>query len=372
MSTTKLTYLREQIDTLDEQLIKLLAKRIEVVKQVGEYKSEKGISIVAIDREAKMLEKRAKQAAQLNISPQLIETLLRRIMRESYEKESKIQFHQVNKAIKKIVILGGCGKMGSLFKKYFTQSGYCVESLDKHNLNETANLLKNADLVIICVPIATTCDVIANLPMLKKSCILADITSTKVKPLSAMLENHLGPVVGLHPMFGPDIKSFAKQVIVACDGRQQKKYQWLLEQFELWGAQIKHVPPHPHDDAMMIIQALRHFTTFIYGIALSESNPDLSHILNLSSPIYRIELTMVARLFAQSPNLYADIILSNTGNLIMIKHYADCLNKGIKLLEDNDKDKFIELFNKTRDWFGDYAQKLLEESQELIAQVSTK
>jgi chorismate mutase/prephenate dehydrogenase len=33
-------------------------------------------------------------------------------------------------------------------------------------------------------------------------------------PLQAMLAAHQGPVLGLHPMFGPDSGSLAKQVVV--------------------------------------------------------------------------------------------------------------------------------------------------------------
>lgn len=66
-------------------------------------------------------------------------------------------------------------------------------------------------------------------------CILCDLTSIKAEPLAAMLEAHCGPVVGLHPMFGPDIPSMAKQVIICSDGRMPETYQWLLKQFEIWG-----------------------------------------------------------------------------------------------------------------------------------------
>ena len=39
-------------------------------------------------------------------------------------------------------------------------------------------------------------------------------------------------------MFGPDIASMAKQVVVRCDGRFSERYEWLLEQIQIWGAKI--------------------------------------------------------------------------------------------------------------------------------------
>lgn len=75
-----------------------------------------------------------------------------------------------------------------------------------------------------------------------------------------MLDVHNGPVVGLHPMFGPDVPSLAKQVIVYCDGRGESEYQWLLEQFKIWGASLCQISAEQHDKGMTLIQALRHFT----------------------------------------------------------------------------------------------------------------
>ena len=91
-------------------------------------------------------------------------------------------------------------------------------------------------------------------------------------PLQAMLAAHTGPVLGLHPMFGPDSGSPAKQVVVYCDGRQPEAYQWFLEQIQVWGARLHRISAVEHDQNMAFIQALRHFATFAYGLHLAEEN----------------------------------------------------------------------------------------------------
>ena len=47
--------------------------------------------------------------------------------------------------------------------------------------------------------------------------------------------------------------------------------------------------------------------------------------------------------------------------------YADAVSKCLKLIEKGDEQKFIELFLETRKYFGDYAQKFMEESRRLLA-----
>lgn len=362
----ELTALRDKIDKTDKALLELLAKRLELVAEVGEVKSRYGLPIYVPEREASMLASRRKEAEQLGVPADLIEDVLRRVMRESYSSENDKGFKTLKPDLGPVVIVGGNGQMGQLFSKMLTLSGYQVRSLDKDDWGQAEQLLAGAGMVIISVPIHLTEQVINQLPPLPENCILLDLSSIKNKPLQAMLAAHPGPVLGLHPMFGPDSGSLAKQVVVWCDGRQPEAYQWLLEQIQVWGARLHRTSAVEHDQNMAFIQALRHFATFAYGLHLAEENIDLAQLLALSSPIYRLELAMVGRLFAQDPQLYADIIMSSESNLALIKRYYMRFGEAISLLESGDKAAFIESFRGIKHWFGDYADSFLAESRGLL------
>ncbi len=265
-----------------------------------------------------------------------------------------------------IVIIGGAGRFGQLFYRWFKSANYKVSILEKQDWQNAQSLLSQADLVLISVPIDRTDAVIQQLTQLPDHCILADLTSIKQKPLQAMLAAHQGAVVGLHPMFGADTTNLAHQLIIYCDGRGEKSYQWLLDQFAAWGARLQKVTPEQHDQNMVLIQALRHFTSFVYGRHLQNENPDLSTLIDLSSPIYHLELAMVGRLFAQDAALYAEIIMSSEDNLAGIKRFHHCFGEAIKLLEQKDKQGFIDEFQQVEAWFGDYATQFLHESQQLL------
>ena len=58
-----------------------------------------------------------------------------------------------------------------------------------------------------------------------------------------------------------------------------------------------------HDEIMGIVQALRHFATFAFGHFLAFKRIPILPQFSNSSPIYRLELAMVGRLFAQDPSL---------------------------------------------------------------------
>ncbi|GLP97173.1 bifunctional chorismate mutase/prephenate dehydrogenase [Paraferrimonas sedimenticola] len=358
--------LRDQIDAVDQQLISLLRQRLDLVAQVGAVKHQAGLPIYAPQREASMLAKRRGEAKELGIAPQLVEDILRRLMRESYINEKDVGFKQINPTPRPVVIVGGRGQLGGLFNQMLTLSGYRVELLDQQDWDRAEEIVSEAQLVIVSVPIAVTEEVIKRLPKLPDDCILADLTSIKQKPLQAMLDTHSGPVVGLHPMFGPDVGSLAKQLVVVCNGRDADNYQWLLEQIKIWGARIVDAQAKQHDDAMQLVQAMRHFSTFVYGYNLYKENANLDTLLQFSSPIYRLELAMVGRLFAQDAKLYADIIFAQEHSHDAIADYLKRYQEALTLLNSGDRQGFIDTFDEVAQWFGDFAGQFQRESRNML------
>ena len=362
----KLAGLRDQIDDIDNQLVDLLAQRLKVTTKVGQLKSQQGIPIYAPEREAQLLAKRREQATAMGISAQLIEDILRRMMRDSYLSQDRSGYQCINPDCQKVVVIGGKGQLGGVFVDLFTRSNYNVQTLEQDDWPQSQRILANASVVIVAVPIRLTAMVIQQLSDLPMSCILADVTSVKTSPMYEMLKVHQGPVVGLHPMFGPDVPSLVKQTIIVCEGRYPEKYQWLLDQFNVWGAKTYSVKANDHDQAMSMVQVMRHFSTIAYGYHLMTEGADLQQLVEMSSPIYRLELMMVGRLFAQDPVLYTDIIFANHDNITMMKRFA---YRFLELLEDvelGDKDDFIVMFQQVSAWFGDYANIFLKESKNLL------
>ena len=362
----KLTTLRDEIDEIDSDLVKLLQRRLSITSKVGQLKSDVGKPIYDPEREASLFAKRRLQASDAGLSPDLIEDVLRRLMRDSYISQDASGYRCVNPECKKVVVVGGKGQLGAVFVDLFERSEYSVDIIQQKDWVNSEAILSDASLVIVTVPIRLTTMVIKQLNNLPKDCILADLTSIKASPFAEMKAAHAGPVVGFHPMFGPDVTGLIKQTIISCDGRYPEQYQWLLEQFEVWGAKIYPVQAHEHDETMSMVQVMRHFSTIAYGYHLMSEGADIENLVAMSSPIYRLELIMVGRLFAQNPTLYADIIFSNKDNVEMMKRFAYRFLELLEGVELDDKDAFVGKFNEVSDWFGDYAGDFLEESKSML------
>jgi chorismate mutase len=87
----ELLEVRKQIDSVDEELVLLLAKRFALTHQVGQLKASKQLGAVDQDREAHKLEAIKSLSAQHNLNPQLIANLFTQIMAEVVRNHRKLR-----------------------------------------------------------------------------------------------------------------------------------------------------------------------------------------------------------------------------------------------------------------------------------------
>ncbi|QWV06369.1 bifunctional chorismate mutase/prephenate dehydrogenase [Pseudoalteromonas sp. MEBiC 03485] len=366
VTVNDLADLRAGIDECDAQLVALLAKRNGITEKIGAIKQQIGAPLHAPDREADLLAARRKEAVAQGVNPELVEDILRRMMREAYQNQQG-SLACVAPQLSPIVIVGGEGAMGQLFAQQFARSGYEVRILDKAQQAQSEAILKGAKLVLVSVPINALEHVVSALPTLDDDCLLVDITSVKQKPLKALMAAHSGPVVGLHPMFGPDISHWVKQTVVVCEGRDHEVAKGLMAQLQVWGCQVVEMDAKKHDEAMQIIQVMRHLTTFVYGQFLAKQSHTLAELRSCSSPIYQLELMMVGRLFAQSPELYSDIMLAQFDDVeSLLSNYQDTFAETLEKLKAGDKAALIAAFADAKEYFSDATAHFLTQSRSLL------
>lgn len=85
----QLDILRVYINKLDHQIIKLLAKRLQIVQRVGRFKKQRNIPALDSKRWQEVLETRIKLGKSLGIS----ERLVKKIYEAIHEEALKIENH---------------------------------------------------------------------------------------------------------------------------------------------------------------------------------------------------------------------------------------------------------------------------------------
>ncbi|MBG81235.1 MAG: bifunctional chorismate mutase/prephenate dehydrogenase [Phycisphaerae bacterium] len=362
--------LRERIDALDRRFVELLAERNDLVAKVADVKRNSGYPIRDSGREQRMLEARRTLGLADGISPEVVESLFRVILWASRDRQASLRAAvPVQVEPRSIAIIGGKGGMGQCLNKMFKEQGHEVLIADLDTTLRPKEAAEQADVTVISVNIRATRDVIELIgPCCREDSLLIDVTSIKRDPVAAMVESSKATVIGTHPLFGPAINSLQGQRVVMTPGRLNNEawMLWLQSAFKAAGLEAIETTPEQHDRIMSVVQVLTHYSTEVIGRTMQELGVSIEESLQFTSPIYHMEILMAARHFAQSPDLYSAIEMTNPNSDAVTAAFTKAANEMRDLIMSGDQEGFRETFGEVRDFFGDFAQTALTESSYLI------
>jgi len=368
--THDLDALRQRLDRIDDALLDLVAERLEIVREVARHKMDRGTRLFRRRREEAMIRAKRREAERRGHDPDLIENLLRQLILASHGLQSAAVRETTAWTPRRIAVIGGKGAMGRFVGDVFRSLGHELLISDVDTSMTPEEAARAADLVVVSVPIAVTEEVIRRVgPCVRPEAGLMDVTSLKEAPVAWMLESTEAEVIGGHPMFSPAVESIHRQVVVLCRARGDAWADWVKRALESQGAEVVETTPAEHDRAMAVIQALRHAATIAFGKTLADLGVDIHETLRFTSPIYRLELIMVGRLFSQDPELYADLGLRNAYR----GEVMDALEASVHAVADavrrGDRDAFISEFRRIAAYFSDFSEQAMGESTYLLSRM---
>jgi len=366
--TRPLPVLRAMIDSLDREVLQLLARRASLVREVAQCKREHRVPIRDLSRERFILTDRRGNAAALGLSPAVIESIFRLILWDSRDRQAALRAElPTDLPARTVAIIGGSGRMGSCLARLFADLGHHVLIADLDTPTTPAEAAELADVVVVSVPIESTVAVIRELgPRVRPDALLMDVTSVKREPVQAMLESSAAGVVGTHPMFDPSVHSLQGQRVVLCPARGQEWAGWVRLMFKARGLNIKETTPEDHDRVMAVVQVLTHFSTEVMGRALCAAGVNLAETLSYTSPVYQLEMLMTARHFAQSADLYASIEMGNPEAARVTSCFAQAAEELRQIVQRQDRSAFGRMFAEVRSFFGAFTETAMEQSSFLI------
>ena len=218
--------------------------------------------------------------------------------------------------------------------------------------DDLAEGIRDANLVILAVPVRTILHLLTELPRLKPDgCLLLDMGSTKTDICAAMESlPESFQAVGGHPMCGKEVAGFAAavpdlydgQTFILCrNGRTTAVIEQVaLELLALIGAQPLLLPPQRHDQLVAAISHLPYLVSTILlqqAVALADEQ-----IWPVSASGFRD----ASRLAGSDPAMMLDILVTNkTAVLTRLLDYQTKLAALIDLLATDDEPG-LEIFLK--------------------------
>lgn len=85
-----LEQVRTKIDSVDRQLVEMLAARMALVEKLAEYKRDNNVTLFQPDRWKEILKSRTELATKLNLYPELVEEIYKIIHMESIRKQTEV------------------------------------------------------------------------------------------------------------------------------------------------------------------------------------------------------------------------------------------------------------------------------------------
>ncbi|WP_036876509.1 bifunctional 3-deoxy-7-phosphoheptulonate synthase/chorismate mutase type II [Xylanibacter oryzae] len=90
VSTEGIVMLRKQIDELDNQLMDLLAKRMRVCREIGQYKKEHNMTVLQTARYGEILDKRGAQGSLCGMDAEFVRKIFEEVHEESVRQQMEI------------------------------------------------------------------------------------------------------------------------------------------------------------------------------------------------------------------------------------------------------------------------------------------
>lgn len=322
-------------------------------------------------RERQVYDRARRIAAEIGLAEDLAEELIAVAVEGSHRMQEWAQRAWTRQASAerplRFAVVGGAGRMARRLSSELIGCGHAVDVLEPGDPRDPAAVIGDADVTMIAVPMAMAEDVAARLaPFVRRDALLCDINSLKGGICRVMEAGCTGEVLGLHPMFGPSVHSLRRQKIVACPRREGPVSARLLREFAALGAEVVYADPETHDRAMAIVQVLVHFSTLVMGRALAAAHLPLAETLRFTSPIYRLELAFVGRLFAQDPDLYAEIEMRNPYAAEARAALRHAVAEVDGILAAGDRTGFRRLFEDVGTWFHGFDDEALRLSNRII------
>ena len=374
--------LRVELSSCDEQIVKLLGERMRLIRRVADVKAAASLPSFDREREGAHMDDLHARAAMAGVPAEVLRDVYATLFAASREAQREA-LHAGDERFS-IGIIGGTAGMGAFLARIFTRAGYAVETTGviavspggpgeiRHVGSSNVDVASRHDLVIVAVPIAVTVDVIREIaPHVRAGACLCDVTSVKRAPLAEMLRHapDTVDVVGTHPMFGPSGDDMDRQRVVVCRGRGTAGEARVRRLFESFGAEIIEATAEEHDAQMSLIQVLVHEKTMVLGSVMERLKADLPRSLQFASPIYRMELATIGRMFSQRAELYADILTSNPDGAAVSHLFEQEAAHFARAVAMHDRETMLARFREIASFMTEFAAWAKKESDAILRDI---
>lgn len=213
-------------------------------------------------------------------------------------------------ARRSVLLVGGAGRMGKLFARFFRRGGFGVEVCDPSGSlpgfpSMPLARAASADVVVVAASLSRSAEALAAVTAERPKGLVFDIASVKAPLLPVLEAARLGgfSVASVHPMFGPFVRSLRGHDLIVCDCGDARAARHARSLFDGAGLRIATMPVAEHDPWIARTMGLTHALALGAAAALAALEVRPNRLDGRASTSFRRLVELIGPILDQESEL---------------------------------------------------------------------
>jgi len=358
----RLARLRDQLARLDRDMLDLIGRRQSIVTEIGRIKSAAGRPVRDYGQEKEVIERARQSASRLGLGADFAEDLMLLLIRASLTAQEQDRVHKsFGGSGRRVLIIGGGGKMGGWLARFLASQSFVVEVADLREptgeftyVRDWENAVLDHDMIIVATPLGISCGVLEALARRSPSGIVFDIGSLKtpLRPGLRALRDAGVRVTSIHPMFGPDTEMLSGRHVIFVDLGVAEATRGAQSLFAPTMAVQVRMDLESHDRLIAYILGLSHALNIAFFTALAESGETAPRLAKLSSTTFDAQLEIARRVAGDNPHLYYEIQSLNDYGDEALAALLSAVERVRSVISARDGEAFVRMMQRGREYLA--------------------
>jgi chorismate mutase/prephenate dehydrogenase len=358
----ELEQLRSRLGDIDKELFSLIARRQALALQIGRSKSVAEMPTRDFAQEKIVVERALQLARDNELSEHLAEMIALLLIEASLtvQEQGKV-VASASGSGKKVLVIGGAGRMGGWMVRFLASQDYEVEVADPNMLasghrhfRDWRDTSLDHDIVVVAAPLRASAHILAQLAESPPDGLVFDIGSLKT-PLRSQLLRLVeagANVTSVHPMFGPDTELLSGRHVVFVDLGVPEATKRARSLFASTMAIQVEMDLDSHDKVIAFVLGLSHALNIAFFTTLAGSGEAAPRLIEFSSTTFDAQLEVARNVAQENPALYFEIQSLNEygeGALEMLASAVDWIRRTVR---EGDESAFVDLMETGKNYLS--------------------
>ncbi len=352
---------RRRIREVDDEILELVARRLQLAHTIGEEKKKRHLPIQDFKIEKAVVDRAAEVCRTLGIDEGIGEAVMQPLIRHAVKVQETDRVRAASAGGgKRVLIIGGAGHMGRWFADFLSSQGHQITILDPagpvgdyESATEVEDAVEQADVAIIATPPSVTSSILDDIGTTRTQAVIFDVCSLKT-PIRGSLESLADrgfQVASIHPMFGPDTDLLSGRHVIVCSLGHERAVQAVRSFFSETCASLVEMTLDEHDHLVAYVLGLSHAINILFNDVLAHSDEELPRVLQVSSVTFDRQFAVASQLASENPNLYYEIQALNHYTPDLIASLEKSLARFTKNVQRKDRGGFVTMMREASEYY---------------------